>query len=113
MMNMNGGRATAAGVKQWADAAYTATAAGSESETVSLPGGQVGKPIMLRGSGSVSGKIVLRYGNNAQIIVPVNPNAPYSETPIPGTAFPNPTGSVTVTITADGAGTIRALVGFN
>ena len=112
MMSSNFGKAGRAGVKQWADASYTATAAGSSSETITLPGGQVGKPIVLRGSGSVSGKITLTYGNNAQIIVPVNPNAPYSETEIPGTAFPNPTGSVTVTVATDGSGVIRALVGF-
>ena len=105
-------RSSAAGVKQWASEAYTASASGSSSETVTLPGGQVGKPVMLRGSGSVSGQISLTYGNNAEIIVPVNPNAPYAETAIPPSAFPNPTGTVTVTITADGAGTIRALVGF-
>ena len=105
-------RSSSAGVKQWASTAYAASAAGSETATVTLPGGQVGKPVMLRGSGSVSGQISLTYGNNAEIIVPVNPNAPYAETVIPSTAFPNPTGSVTLTITADGAGTIRALVGF-
>ena len=109
MSNMN--RNT--GVKQWASVAYSPTAAGDEVATVTLPGGQVGKPLVLRGSGSVSGEITLTYGNNAQIKVPVNPNAPYSETQIPASAFPNPTGSVTVTITADGAGTIRAYVGFN
>jgi hypothetical protein len=110
MMSMKNG--SGANAKQWASVAYTATAAGSSSETVTLPGGQVGKPVMLRGSGSVSGQISLVYGNNAEILVPVNPNAPFSETPIPPTAFPAPTGSVTVTVTADGAGVVRALVGF-
>lgn len=100
------------GAKQWASATYTASAAGSSTETITLPNQQTGRPVMLRGSGSVSGQIVLTYGNAAQIIVPVNPNAPFSESPIPASAFPNPTGSVTVTVTADGAGVIRALIGF-
>ena len=98
--------------KQWASAAYTATAAGSSNLTPQLPGGQVGRPTVLRGSGSVSGQIVLTYGNNAQIVVPVNPNAPFSDAEIPASAFPAPTGQVSVTVTADGAGVIRALVGF-
>lgn len=97
-------------VKQWASG--TATAAGATSVTITLPGGQVGKPIKLRGSGTVSGQIALTYGNNAQVLIPVNPNAPYSEDIIPSSAFPSPTGQVTVTITLDVAGVIRALVGF-
>lgn len=98
--------------KQWASASYTASGAGTSSETATLPSNQTGKPILLRVSGSVSGQVVLTYGNAAQIIAPVNPNAPYSDIPIPGSAFPAPTGSVTMSLTADGAGVIRALVGF-
>lgn len=100
-------------VKQWADVAYTATAAGSESATVTLPNGQVGKPVILKGSGSVSGVIKLTFGNAAVISVPVNPNAPAQEAAIPSEAFPALTGSVSLTIEADGAGTIRAYVGFS
>lgn len=98
--------------KQWASASYTASAAGSSTLSPQLPGGQVGRPVTLRGSGSVSGQVVLTYGNNAQIIVPVNPNAPFSDAEIPASAFPAPTGQVSVTVTADGAGVIRALIGF-
>lgn len=98
--------------KQWAHKAYTATAAGSTTVTPTLPGGQVGRPVVLRGSGSVSGVITLTYGNNAEIAVPVNPNAPYSDAEIPASAFPAPTGQVSVTIAADGAGVIRAFIGF-
>lgn len=100
------------GVKQWASTPYTASAAGSEDVTVTLPNNQVGKPLILKGSGNVSGQISLTFGNGSEVIVPINPNAPSSEAPIPPSGFPNPTGSVAVSITADGAGTIRALVGF-
>ena len=100
------------GAKQWASAAYTASAAGSSSETATLPSGQTGRPSILRVSGSVSGEVVLTYGNAAQIIAPVNPNAQYTDIQIPASAFPAPTGSVTMTLTADGAGVIRALIGF-
>lgn len=96
-------------VKQWASASVTATTTGV---SVSLPTGQTGKPIKLRGSGTSSGQIALTFGNSSQVIVPVNPNAPFSEVDIPATAYIAPTNSVTVDITVDGTGTIRALVGF-
>lgn len=102
--NKNGGSA-----KQWASAAVTST---TSSQAITLPSGQTGKPVVLRGSGTSSGQIALTYGNASQVIVPVNPNAEFTEIPIPASAFPAPTGSVTVDITVDGTGTIRALVGF-
>ena len=99
-------------VKQWAGNSNTFTAQGNASLTITLPSGQTGKPVIMRGSGSVSGQITLTYGNVAQVIVPINPNAPYSEVVIPPAAFPSPTSSVVVTVTGDAAGVIRCLIGF-
>ena len=96
------------------DASYsnTFTAAGSVSGTAALGNGQVGKPVKIKVSGSVSGQAVITYGNNASKIVPCNPNAPFTEDVIPGSAFPKPTNAVSITLTADGAGVIRAIVTF-
>ena len=96
------------------DASYSNTfsAAGSVSGTASLGNGQVGKPVRIKVSGSVSGQAVITYGNNASKIVPCNPNAPFTEDVIPATAFPKPTNAVSITLTADGAGVIRAIVTF-
>lgn len=99
-------------VKQWASAANTFTAAGTASVSPALPGSGTGRPIKLRASGSVSGQASITIGNTAAIIAPVNPNAGFTEVDIPASAFPSPVGSVTVSVTADGAGTIRAFVGF-
>lgn len=98
----------------WQDAAAanTFSAAGSTTVSTTLPSGSVGIPFRLRVSGSVSGAVALTYGNNAQIIAPVNPNAPYTEIEIPLSAFPTPLNSVSLTLTADGAGVIRAIVSF-
>ena len=109
---MMGNRRPTANVKQWASASYTASAAGSSSETPTLPQGMVGKPLVIRASGSVSGQVTFTYANGAQILVPVNPNAEYTEEKIPDSAFPAPTNQVSVTLVADGAGVIRCLVGF-
>lgn len=105
-------RTTIKQVVQWAAYSNTFSEAGTSSGSASLNAGQTGQPLVLRGSGSVSGSITLNFGNGAQLILPVNPNAPYSEISIPSTGFPFPVNAVSVTITADGAGTIRALVGF-
>ena len=96
-----------------ATAANTFTAAGTASVTATLPGGAVGTPRKIRASGSVSGAVTLQYANAQELTVSVNPNAPYTELDIPPQAFPSKTGEVTVTLTADGAGTIRAIVDFS
>ena len=99
---------------QGIDASYsnTFTAAGSVSGTAALGNGQVGKPVKIKVSGSVSGQALITYGNNASKIVPCNPNAPFTEDVIPASAFPKPTNAVSITLTADGAGVIRAIVTF-
>lgn len=106
------GRRPTAPVKLWASASNTFTASGSASLTPSLGAGQVGKPVVIRASGSVSGDVTLTFGNNSQVVVLVNPNAPYTEETIPPSAFNVPSNSVSVTANADGAGTIRVAVGF-
>lgn len=106
------GRRPTAPVKLWASASNTFTAAGSASLTPALGAGQIGKPVVIRASGGVSGNVVLTFGNNAEIVVLVNPNAAYTEEVIPATAFPVASNSVSVTANADGAGTIRVAVGF-
>lgn len=100
------------GSKQWAVAQNTFTAAGSASLSPALSGGQVGKPVEIEVSGSVAGYVTLTFGNNSQIVVLVNPNAPYTVKAIPATAFPSPTNSVSVTATASGAGVITVAIGF-
>ena len=99
---------------QGMDASYsnTFTAAGSVSGTAALGNGQVGKPVKIKVSGSVSGQALITYGNNASKIVPCNPNAPFTEDVIPASAFPKPTNAVSITLTGDGAGVIRAIVTF-
>ena len=99
-------------IEQWAALVNTFAAAGNFSGSASLPAGQTGEPLLIRGSGSISGMVTLTFGNGAQVLVPVNPNAPYTEIPIPKTGFPFPVNSVSLTLTADGVGVIRALVGF-
>ena len=107
MMSNRGGSA-----KQWAVAQNTFTASGSASLSPALSGGQVGKPIEIEVSGSVAGYVTLTYGNNSQVVVLVNPNAPYTSKAIPSTAFPALTNSVSVTATASGAGVITVAIGF-
>ncbi len=96
----------------WASASNTFAAAGSSNQTATLPGSAVGRPRVLRASGSVSGQVSITISNTQTIIAPVNSNAPYTEVELPAYAFPTDTGAVPVTLDADGAGTIRALVGF-
>lgn len=102
----------AQGGKQTAMASYTFTSATTQSETATLPGGAVGTPISITASGSVSGYVTLNVGNLAVLTLPVNPNAPFTRIAIPRGAFLSPVGSVTLTLGADGAGTIRAIVAF-
>lgn len=108
MMGQQGTKATL-----WASAANTFTAAGNSTQTPTLPGGAVGIPVVVRASGNVSGQVAINISNTQQVIVPVNPNAPYTEVALPANAFPARTGQVSATLTADGAGTIRVLVGFS
>ncbi len=96
----------------WASAANTFTAAGSSSQTPTLPGGAVGTPVICRASGGVSGLVTVNISNTQTVLVPVNPNAPFTEVELPPGAFPVKTGQVSVTLEADGAGPIRCLIGF-
>lgn len=96
----------------WASTSNTFAAAGNASKTATLPGSAVGRPRMLRASGSVSGEVDIAVSNTQTLICPVNPNAPYTEIALPSYAFPTATGAVPVTLVADGAGVIRAVIGF-
>ena len=109
---MFGRMGAGSGVKQWASASNTFAAAGSATVSATLPGNGTGRPIKLRASGSVSGQASILVGNTSTIIAPVNPNAPFTEVEIPASAFAGPVGTVSVTLTADGSGVIRSLVGF-
>lgn len=93
-------------------ASVTATAAGATAVTATLPNGQVGSPCKVRASGSVSGQVAINLANGQQIILPVNPNAPFTEQAIPASYFPGKMTSVSLTITLDVAGVIRAIVYF-
>lgn len=104
---------TTQGASLWAQASNTFSAAGTSAQTPTLPGGAVGTPRVVRASGSVSGYVTVNISNTQTVIVPVNPNAPYTEVALPPTAFPTKTGQVSVTLGADGAGTIRCLIGFS
>ena len=109
------GRGSGGGIviTQWAATKHTFSTAGNTATvTATLPGGQTGIPRVLRASGGVSGIATITYGASAQVIAPINPNAPYTDVLIPATAFPNPTGSVPIKLTGDAAGTLRATVGF-
>lgn len=99
------------GIKQWASDALDA-AAGSQSETLSLPQGAVGIPKVLKVSGAVSALVTITFGNGAQVVAVCNPNGPKDEVEIPSTAFPNPTNSVAVTVNASAAGYVYIAVGF-
>ena len=96
----------------WASFANTFTAAGTATGNATLPGGAVGTPVVVKGSGTVSGQVALNVSNVQQVIAPVNPNASPSVAPVPKSAFPVKTGAVSLTLTGDGAGVVRALVGF-
>jgi len=98
--------------KQMAVAQNTFSAAGSATLTPTLPGGATGRPIWVRASGSVAGYVTVNIGTQAQIVVSVTPNAPYTEEKIPAAAFPNPVGAVPVSATAAGAGVITVYIGF-
>ena len=99
--------------KQMAVAANTFTGAGSANLTPTLPGGAPGMPRRVRASGSVSGYVTISIGTQAQLVLLVNPNAPFTEIAIPPSAFPGPVNSVPVSVTAAGAGTITVVVVFD
>ncbi len=101
-----------AAAKQQAVASNTFAAAGTASLTPTLPGGATGKPIYVRVSGSVAGYVTVAVGTQAQFVVLVNPNAPFTQEPLPASAFPSPVNAVPVSATAAGAGTISVVIGF-
>lgn len=79
---------------------------------VAFPNNSSGMPVGIRVSGSVAGAIALQTGNNSQIALPVNPNAPFTSAKIPKGSFKGPVSSVQVLYTASGAGTITVFVDF-
>ena len=85
--------------------------AGSQSVTATLPGGASGRPKLLRASGAVGGSVSMNFGNNQQVTVLVNPNAPPDEKPIPAQAS-GVTQSISLTVFAAAAGYIFITVGF-
>jgi hypothetical protein len=95
-----------------ASVSHTFTAAGSFSATATLANGAVGKPKRVRVSGNVSGEVDIQIQNTQVIVIPVNPNAPFTEVDLPDFAFPKNIGQVALTLVADAAGTIRAIVDF-
>ena len=99
-------------VKQWAVGSNTFTAAGTATVTPTLPGGAIGRPVKIKASGSVAGYATLNIGTQAQVVVLINPNAAYTEEPIPASAFPSPVGSAPVSVTASGAGVVTVAIGF-
>lgn len=106
MMKVNNG-----GVKQWASAALDAVA-GTQSLTVSLPAGQVGRPVKLKVAGAVAALVTLAFGNGSNIAAVVNPNGPGDQVDIPASGFPSPTNQVTLTVNASAAGYVYVTVGF-
>lgn len=99
-------------VKQWAVKDNTFSAAGEATVTPTLPGGGTGKPVKIRASGNVAGWATINIGAQSQIVILINPNAPYTEEAIPGSAFPGVVGSVPVDLNASGAGTLVVSIGF-
>lgn len=102
------------GVKKASQTATLAlnAAAGAQSGTVTLPSGQVGKPLWMRVSGAVSCLVTVKFGNNSGVDAIVNPNGPADQVDIPASAFPAPTNSVDVTVNASAAGYVYVTVGF-
>lgn len=99
-------------VKSWASDALDAVV-GSQSVTITLPAGQSGVPVVLRASGAVGALIQFDIGNGAQKSLTVNPNAAPQEIPLPASAFPLGTQSVTMTVIASAAGYVFIEVGFS
>ena len=101
---------SAKGGLQWANG--DATASGATTVTLTLPGGAVGRPVVLKVVGTVAAIVTLTYGNQQQVVALVNPNGPAAETAIPPSAFKNPVGSVVVTANLSAAGTVYIAAGF-
>jgi hypothetical protein len=112
-MSMYGGGNSSDQGLQWAKATASATLATSAAATASLPGTAVGSPKKLRAYGTVSGDVTINIGNTQQIIVPINPNAPFTEVAVPAAAFPNKVNGVAIVLNQYGSGTVGALVGFS
>lgn len=100
------------GARQTADADNVFAGAGSAVVAPALPGTAVGRPLWMMVVGSVTGKASIQIGNLAVLTAASTPNAPPVVVPFPANAFPNAVNSVSVTLTADGAGTLRVIVGF-
>ena len=99
--------------KQDAVTIVTTTAANTAtSGTCTLPGGATGKPVKITASGAVSGYVVINVGTQAQFVLPVNPNAPFTEKAIPATAFPSPVNSVPISVTTTATGSVVVTISF-
>lgn len=101
---------SAGGTYKWAINNLDA-ASGSQSVTVTLPGGASGVPKVLKVAGAVAASVTMSYGNNQQIVAIVNPNGPMDQVNIPPQAS-GVTQSVTLTVNASAAGYIYIAVGF-
>ena len=99
--------------KQTAVASNTFAAAGNATVTPALPGTAVGIPKWMRLQGNVSGQASIQIGNLAVLTAVCVPNQAPDVVMIPTGAFPNALNSVSVVLTADAAGTLRVVVGFD
>lgn len=111
MSNRRGSGNGSAGIKQWASSQVDA-AAGSQTVNISLPAGQVGRPVKLKAGGAVNALVSISFGNNSDVSAIVNPNAPADVVDIPASGFPSPTNSVAVTLNASAAGYVTISIGF-
>jgi hypothetical protein len=99
--------------KQDAVTIVTTTAGGTAtSGACTLPGGATGKPVKITASGAVAGYVVINVGTQAQFVLPVNPNAPFTEKALPSTAFPSPVNSVPISVTTTAAGSVVVTISF-
>lgn len=108
------GKKAPVGSEQTATAQHTASGAESSFTTVAatLPGGAVGKPMVLMASGSVGGLVQIQFGSQAVYAIAVAPNQTPVSYNIPASAFPNRVGSVNVQFQASAAGTLYGNVVF-
>jgi len=90
----------------------TAAVTTPKAFTLTFPNGIAAIPKRVRVSGSVAGSIALQYGAGEKIIIPINPNAPYTQGKIPPGSFKTPTTTVNMEYTASGAGTIIVIVDY-
>jgi len=101
--------------RQTAVAQHTSTAAETSFTTVTatLPGGAIGRPIVIYASGSVSGIVQFQFGANATYALSIAPNQLPVKYVIPKSAFPNRTGQVPIQFECSGGvGTLIAIVEF-